>query len=167
MRIHTGEYLFYCDFCQKPFRQKYNLLRHFRKHFKTMPLNRMEVECPECSKTLASRYSLIRHLGKFHADFVEETRQEAMKIERNLLSVKSWIKLVFCLNVSRIFRFGSRSKKPKHSRTVVLLFYKVSKWMEWTVKYKISTKKIDCNSKTSKIHSYFLNRSVLFNFDIQ
>ena len=63
MRMHTGQFKFYCDQCRKGFADKTHYNEHLRKH------EGLKYHCDYCSKPFvgkkACRYHLSVHTGKY------------------------------------------------------------------------------------------------------
>ena len=58
MKLHTGQYGFYCDKCKKGIRDKSDYIEHMRAH------QGLKYHCDYCSKPFLSRKGLTYHLSQ-------------------------------------------------------------------------------------------------------
>ena len=58
MKLHTGQYGFYCDKCKKGIRDKSDYVEHMRAH------QGLKYHCDYCSKPFLSRKGLTYHLSQ-------------------------------------------------------------------------------------------------------
>uniref|UniRef100_A0A8C6TRV1 C2H2-type domain-containing protein n=1 Tax=Neogobius melanostomus TaxID=47308 RepID=A0A8C6TRV1_9GOBI len=61
LSVHTAEKPLSCSFCNKRFRQKYNLKEHMKIHTDEKPFS-----CPDCGVRFRHQHNLCRHISTVH-----------------------------------------------------------------------------------------------------
>ncbi|KAG5682982.1 hypothetical protein PVAND_012296 [Polypedilum vanderplanki] len=69
MRFHSIDSKYECDYCQKAFSLKNDLITHMKRHLNRE--SRTKYPCSDCGRELLSQSSLVNHKKLFHSDIIE------------------------------------------------------------------------------------------------